>query len=367
MKLVYDAQVFVEQEYGGISRYICALASQMARLPGMEVKVVAPLHINRHLRDLRQDIVVGCYVPRLPRTARIMKTLGSALCRPVAALMRPDLVHETYYAEQALCGARVARVLTVYDMIEERFPESFVAGYTLTERKRAAVARADHIFCISESTRCDLLDRYPVSEDRVSVTYLGCDALSQSSLRAAELVGAAPYILYVAGRHGYKNFEGLLKAYAASDWLRSGFRIVCFGTAGFSPEERSLMSRLGVKAEQVLHVGGSDERLAALYLGAAALVYPSKYEGFGIPPLEAMSLDCPVICSNTSSIPEVVGEAGEYFDPMDPESIRVSIERVLQSSERRQQLIALGRVRCGLFTWERCAEQTAAVYRRLVA
>ena len=367
MKVVYDAQIFVEQAYGGISRYICALASQMARLPDMDVKVLAPLHINGYLRELDKDIAVGCYMPRLPRTARLIKTLGSALCRPIGSLMRADLVHETYYAAQPLCRAKVAHVLTVYDMIEERFPESFVAGYPLAGRKRLAVARADHVFCISENTRRDLLEMHPIPEERVSVTYLGFDNLPQSGLRAQDLVGAAPYILFVAGRHGYKNFEGLLRAYAASAWLRAGFRIVCFGAAAFSSQERTLMAGLGLAPEQVLHVGGSDERLAALYKGAAALVYPSKYEGFGIPPLEAMSLDCPVICSNTSSIPEVVGEAGEYFDPFDPDSIRVAIERVLQSPERREQLLARGRSRCELFSWERCAEQTAAVYRRLIA
>ena len=367
MKIVYDAQIFVEQAYGGISRYICALASQTARLAGMDVKVLAPLHINGYLRELDKGIAVGCYVPRLPRTARIIKTLGSAMCRPVGALMRPDLVHETYYAAQPLCRARVASVLTVHDMIEERFPESFVAGYPLAGRKRLAAARADHIFCNSENTRRDLLEMHPLPEERVSVTYLGYDNLPQSGLRAQDLVGAAPFILFVAGRHGYKNFEGLLRAYASSAWLREGFRIVCFGAGVFSSPERSLMAGLGLGREQVLQVGGSDERLAALYKGAAALVYPSKYEGFGIPPLEAMSLDCPVICSNTSSIPEVVGEAGEYFDPFDQESIRVAIERVLQSPARCQQLVALGRSRCKLFSWERCAEQTAAVYRRLVA
>ena len=96
-------------------------------------------------------------------------------------------------------------------------------------------------------------------------------------------------------------------------------------------------------------------------------VYPSKYEGFGIPPLEAMSLDCPVICSNTSSIPEVVGDAGEYFDPYDVDSIMSSIERVLQSSVRRAELVLLGRERCKRFSWKRCAQETLAVYRRLAA
>jgi glycosyltransferase involved in cell wall biosynthesis len=332
----------------------------------MEVKIVAPLHINAYLRALRGDIAVGRYVARLPKTARMIKMIGSALCGPLASLIRPDLVHETYYAEQALCRAKVPHVLTVYDMIEERFPESFPLGYPLARRKRSAVNRADHVFCISENTRRDLLGMYNFPEDRVSVTYLGYDALVQTSLRAQDLVGTSPFVLFVAGRHGYKNFEGLIKAYAASAWLQSGFRIVCFGGGPFSAEERALMAGLGLTTVQVVHVTGGDDRLAALYQGAAALVYPSKYEGFGIPPLEAMSLDCPVICSQTSSIPEVVGQAGEYFDPVDIDSIRFSMERVLQSTERRRELVSLGRERCELFTWERCAKQTADIYRRLV-
>jgi glycosyltransferase involved in cell wall biosynthesis len=332
----------------------------------MDVKIVAPLHINAYLRALPGDIAAGRYVARLPKTARMIKMLGSALCGPLASLIRPDLVHETYYAEQALCRARVPHVLTVYDMIEERFPESFPVGYSLTHRKRCAAKRADHIFCISENTRRDLLEMYKFPEDRVSVTYLGYDALVQTSLRAQDLVGTSPFVLFVAGRHGYKNFEGLIRAYAASAWLQSGFRIVCFGGGMFSAEERTLMAGLGLTGTQVEQISGGDDRLAALYQGAAALVYPSRYEGFGIPPLEAMSLDCPVICSNTSSIPEVVGQAGEYFDPVDIDSIRFSMERVLQSTERRRELVSLGRVRSELFTWERCAQQTADIYRRLV-
>lgn len=160
MKIVYDAQVFVEQEYGGISRYICALASHLARLSDMEVKIVAPLHINAYLRALPKDLAVGGYIPRLHRTARMIRMLGTALCKPVASLIHPDLVHETYYAEQALCRAKVPHVLTVHDMIEERLPESFPLGYPLAHRKLCAVNRADHVFCVSENTRRDLLEIY---------------------------------------------------------------------------------------------------------------------------------------------------------------------------------------------------------------
>lgn len=367
MKIIYDSQIFTQQEFGGISRYICALASQMAHVPGIDVKIVAPLHINQYLKNASPAIVTGLHVHRLPKTARIIKILSASLCGPISSMLRPELVHETYYAKQPLCRSKVPHVLTVYDMIEERFPDSFSAGYPVARLKKLAVNRANHIFCISENTRRDLQEAHSLACDRMTVTYLGYDILPQTGLQAQTLVGTAPYILHVAGRRGYKNFDGLLRAFASSLWLKNNFRVVCFGAGPLSTGELGLMAELGLSTKQVIHVGGGDDRLAALYKAAAVFVYPSKYEGFGIPPLEAMSLDCPVVCSHTSSIPEVVGDAGEYFDPYDPESIRVSIERVLQSSTRRAELVALGRERCKLFSWERCARETLAIYRRLAA
>lgn len=366
MKVIYDSQIFTQQEFGGISRYICALASQISNARGVDVKIVAPLHINRHLKEADRAMVMGMYLRPLPKTGRIIKALSAALYRPFAGLVRPDLIHETYFSD---CTAyrQVPHVLTVYDMIHEKFPGSFRDGEAVIRTKKNAVERVDHILCISENTRCDLQEMYSLDDDCLTVTYLGYDALAQTGLHAQDLIGNYPYVLYVGGRHGYKNFDGLLRAFAASAWLKANFRLVCFGGGAFSPAEAGLMTRLGLPATQLVSVSGNDDRLAALYKGAAAFVYPSKYEGFGIPPLEAMSLDCPVICSNTSSIPEVVGDAGEYFDPYDPDSIRAALERVLQSSARRAELVASGRERCKRFSWQRCAQETLAVYRRLVA
>jgi glycosyltransferase involved in cell wall biosynthesis len=119
-------------------------------------------------------------------------------------------------------------------------------------------------------------------------------------------------------------------------------------------------------SSQVMQFGGSDQMLAGLYEHASAFIYPSLYEGFGIPPLEAMSYGCPVVCSKTSSIPEVVGDAGEYFDPADIESMRVAIERVVTSDSHRKLLIAKGRARLKYFSWDRCAAETLDLYMKLV-
>jgi glycosyltransferase involved in cell wall biosynthesis len=204
-----------------------------------------------------------------------------------------------------------------------------------------------------------------VPEEHTSVVYLGYDRLVADGERQ-DRSDMPPFLLHVGSRGGYKNFDALLRAYAASDWLKENFSIVAFGGGAFSVEEQALMRVLGVPAGRVMQVGGGDAALARLYRHAAALVYPSLYEGFGIPPLEAMSLDCPVLCSGRSSIPEVVGDAGEYFDPEDPEAMRVAIESVLESPSRRDELIAKGRARSAGFSWERCAGETHEIYRSMM-
>jgi glycosyltransferase involved in cell wall biosynthesis len=365
MKVVYDYQIFSLQQFGGISRYFCSLASELKGFPAICPKIVAPFHVNKHLRDADAELRKGVYVPRVPKTGRLVNKISAALYSPIAASIRPVIVHETYYRSPRVPVSRMARVVTVYDMIHERFPDQVRGAATTAADKARAIKRADHVFCISESTRRDLLELLTVPEEKVTVTHLGYDQLVAEEDLAHETTGGRPVLLYVGARDGYKNFWGLARAVASSPWLRDNFRIVCFGSAPFSPGERSALARLGLGESQVAHLQGGDRRLAALYAGAAALVYPSIYEGFGMPPLEAMSLGCPVICSLTSSIPEVVADAGEYFDPISPESIREALERVLQSPERRAELIASGSARCRLFSWDRCARETYRVYETL--
>ncbi|MDP9052031.1 MAG: glycosyltransferase family 4 protein, partial [Acidobacteriota bacterium] len=176
-----------------------------------------------------------------------------------------------------------------------------------------------------------------------------------------------PFLLYVGSRLTYKNFERLLEAFAASPLLKNDFDLVCFGGGAFTSKEISLFQQLGLSDECCCQVSGDDATLAALYGSARAFVYPSLYEGFGIPPLEAMSFNCPVVCSGLSSIPEVVGNAAEMFDPYDPESIQKAIERVATDEVLRETLVSRGRERVKQFSWERCAKETLDVYSRVLS
>lgn len=368
MRVSFDFQTFALQEYGGISRYFCRLASHLQSYSDVSAKIIAPMHINFYLSELDPKLVYGKRIQRIPKTGRLLRATSNFLSIWPMNRFHPDIVHQTYYSSHAYAPRSSYRVVTVFDMIHERFPSLFSNRDRPTEAKRAAVQRADRVICISEHTRRDLLDIFGTQEDKVSVIYLGFDRLGaiarQSSITSRSL-NSKPYILYVGYRGGHKNFSGVLKAFASSSRMRNDFRLMCFGGGDFQSQEVEQFRELGLKEEQLIQIGGSDAKLGSCYRNAAIFVYPSLYEGFGIPPLEAMSADCPVVCSDTSSIPEVVGDAGEYFDPNHTESIRLALERVLYSPTRQTELVANGRRRCTRFSWQQMTEETLSIYRGL--
>jgi len=366
--IVFDHQIFCRQPYGGISRYFVETIRELLRLyPDMPFRVLAPLYINSYLERLPSAVVVGRKLIRGRR--RALANLKQELNRWLASLhwrWQPgDVLHETYYRLSCIADPRQTPVvLTMFDMINELFPDQHPDFAERHAAKQAAVQRAAQIICISENTRQDLLRILPVDPKRVSVIHLGFDAGQFTSQPTGPSQIGSPYLLFVSNRAGYKNFAALLRAYAARPGLRDHFKLVCMGGEATTPAELGELARLGLEQNQVLFLRGDDALLANLYHHAAALVYPSCYEGFGIPPLEAMACDCPVICSNTSSLPEVVGEAGEYFDPQDTDALTTAIENVVGSPTRSAELRRLGRLNLQRFSWTQCAQQHMEVYRQ---
>ncbi len=367
MRILYDYQAFSRQFYGGVSRYFVELARLLSRLDDTEVKILAPLYINHYLKELDPGIVSGRPISWAPKAAgKLFSIYNMATTRHHAASYHPDIVHETYFSQQAIpLHSNQARVVTVYDMIHERFPEYFPGWDKTTAAKQLAVARADHVICISDTTRHDLLEINNVRPDKVSVVHLGFDPFQIQDTPTKSLVDSS-YLLHVGIRSGYKNFQRLMEAYASNPTLHEQFQLVCFGGGKFSHTEEQQIKTLGLGKDRLVWMGGSDSILMQLYRHAAAFIYPSLYEGFGIPPLEAMAHDCPVVCSTGGSIPEVVGDAGEFFDPYDTVAISKAIESVTGSQEHAAKLRALGRQRFRRFTWEQCANGTHAVYSALL-
>jgi len=371
VRVLFDSLIFSAQQYGGISRYFCELATTLASTNKMEIQIIAPLSVNAYLKQLPPDLVSGpsCPKPLLHTKSRWLKLLIRVLAilwtDCLLRIKRPQIIHETYFLPFRLGSRRAKRVLTIYDMIHEKFPHSFSPNDQTANYKKKAAKRADHIICISESTRQDAIQFLNLDPQKVSVIYLGFSGLASKENKYLLPTLPKPYLLFVGNRAGYKNFSLLLEGYAKSSLLQEDYMIVAFGGGAFTNAEQENMQRLGLKSNQVMHYFGDDAQLARFYTGAAVFVYPSLYEGFGIPPLEAMANSCPVVCSYTSSIPEVVGNAGEYFDPTDAQSLIKALETVLTSNTRADELRRLGVERLQSFSWQRCAQETYRIYQQL--
>jgi glycosyltransferase involved in cell wall biosynthesis len=366
--IIYDHQTFIMQEFGGISRYFCELAARIHRTEGFSARVVAPLHYNAYLPDCPVPQSAVRMPVRFRGESRVYRVINEALSPTLTAKASPSLIHQTYYSPPVSRKSHTPIVLTVFDMIHELFPDNFPATDPIVRCKAACVAAADHVLCISQSTANDVMRLFGVPAEKISVTYLAySDIFTQIAATDEVPPHVRPYVLYVGHRGGYKNFETALRAYASSTQLRQEFDLVTFGgPASFNVTEQTTMANLSLRPGSVVRLGGSDEDLARAYRHARAFIYPSRYEGFGIPPLEAMASGCVTVCSDSSSIPEVVGDAGLFFNPDDVDAARQSLEDACFDEALRAQLLARGSQRILEFSWDRCARETVTAYRQTI-
>ncbi len=358
------------------------LARNLATLESSDVEILAPVYINAYLRRSGRGLLApqgathdwlapyaASSAPGLARReASMRRRINQLVSRWRLRRSEPDIFHETGFETDPMPLSTARRVLTVYDMIDELL---LVAdGRTspvFIQAKHAAILRADHVICISEQTRIDLLTLLPIPEAKTTVVYLGCRSSDEWPDHAAAAGPSCPFILFVGSRDTYKNFDGVLRAYSLSPRLRRDFALVAFGGGSFTAGERVLAAELGIPEDRLLQVGGDDSTLVALYRRARVCVYPSQYEGFGLIPLEAMTFGCPVVTTHRGSLKEVVAGAAEIVDPGEPESIAAGLATAAFDEARRSQLRTAGLARASSFTWQRCATETRAAYQRLLA
>ncbi len=356
MNILYDYQIFSAQKYGGISRFFYEIIKRIA----IDNKVYAfeGLHINKYGLDNEKHIykIFSKERPAIKYTGFMFRRLNRIMFKNFAAKNPIDIYHPTYYEDLNINKGKL--VVTVYDMIHELYYKNDVTVL----KKKNLIEKADGIIAISESTKKDLIDILNIKPEKIQVIYL---ANSLEISEVGQRVIKIPYILYVGNRGEYKNFETCLKAFAESKF-KNEVLFVCFGGGNFTQSECALINELGLE-RQVKQFFGDDKVLANLYKYAELFVYPSKYEGFGLPPLEAMKYGTPVVVSNTSSIPEVVGDAGIYFDPDAVDDICFKIDTVLSSIEIQKQLAEKGKQREKMFSWDKCAKETVTFYQRVIS
>ncbi|MEO6907562.1 MAG: glycosyltransferase family 1 protein [Abditibacteriaceae bacterium] len=359
MKVLYDGLIFNTQFAGGINRYIANLIDGL------------PNDISPTVTTCRIPAVNWPQNPRLKvlrysrfRPRRISRRIERAFFNLVTGSHTWNVFHPTYYSsliERDWSSYQCPVVLTVHDLIHERFAELTDPTGAQREEKRKAIQSANAILCVSEHTKRDLMEYYAVPESKITVTY-GAAGLSADLSHGEEPIPSRPYFLYVGSRASYKNFDGLLQALSRIVTSHSDFALCIVGPPLTDAENKMIEDlKLGSHIEYYGHA--SDSQLAKLYRCSLAFVYPSLYEGFGIPPLEAMQCGTIVVASNTSSIPEVVGDAGISFDPRNIGNLTDILLSILNGSVKREDFIAKGYQQAQKFNWAKTVKQTVEVYR----
>jgi glycosyltransferase involved in cell wall biosynthesis len=359
MRVIFDYQIFLKQKYGGPSRYFFELNKHLQKI-NVNSEIFSPLHINNYLSNKKY-----CFnIKKKFYFNKILSKINEGLTYFYLKSKKELIIHPTYYNFDYLFSNKNKKVITVFDLIHEKFysPERIKR---FKDEKIKALKEADFIICISENTKKDLIDYYNIEKKKTQVIYLSYLINPEKKFNVV-YSNNKPFILYVGNRHGYKNFEIILKAFNASPEIKNNFLLYCFGGGEFSKNEIDLFKENNFTNEQYKYLGNNEEILGSLYSRAFCLIYPSLYEGFGLPVLEAMNNNCPVICSNTSSLPEVGGDTVEYFNPRELDSLVDAIKKIINSEKYRNILIKNAFIRSKIFSWEKTAQETFQVYKSLL-
>lgn len=359
MRIIYDYQVFREK-VSGASRVICEIANILRKSD--DVKILAPFSCNLYYKEL-----FGVYHPFLSThyfkgRDRIVNYFSQKMVFDAIKKNQVDIFHPTwetlYYYKKADVGVggKIPLIMTFHDMIPENYYEN---NPRLPGRKILADI-STRIVCVSENTKKELLEYYDnIDPDKVSVVYHG---ISQAISNYKPNIWGE-YLLYVGTRNNYKNFLFMVEAIAPLLLKYPELKLICTGHP-FGKEEISLFTQLKI-INQLVNVGFVDDNtLYSLYKHAKTFIFPSLYEGFGIPILEAFVNGCPACLANASCFPEIGGDSAVYFDPRNKESILDVVTKVVENGTFANQLRLKGAERVKNFTWEKSAKAMRNCYEK---
>jgi glycosyltransferase involved in cell wall biosynthesis len=365
---------YLQDHFPGIGRYTYNLVRHLSTLAVEDRLIVL---IDPRARNTRYDLerMRAPNVTLVPAPVGVFSAQQQWHLPRLARVQRLDLYHSPHY--MLPYALPCPSVVTIHDLIPYLYPDSLpnpMLRWPYAALVRAALWRASAILVDAEATRRDLL-RIGAREAKIAVVPLAVD--STFGPRPASEIAAVleryaiqpPYVLYVGINKPHKNLVRLIRAWAAlpAD-VRRGHTLVLAGPQDARyPQARACVAELGLQAEVCFAGAVANEHLPALYSGALAFVFPSVYEGFGLPVLEAMACGAPVACSDRSSLPEIAADAALTFDPWRVEAIRDALQQLMTQPALRERLSMAGRARAQAFAWQETAARTLDVYRRLVA
>lgn len=356
-KIFVDHQIFTIQNFGGISRVFTELYKEFKKSHVIEPILPILFSDNEYIGEIKRVKSI------FKKDKFFLKTLFYYFVNRIYSTVvlikgNFDIFQPTYYDPYFLPFlGKKPFVLLIHDMTHEIFPESVSLKDRTIEWKRKLVYKADKIIAISENTKKDIIKFYGIEESKISVVSWGTSII----VKKANIKLPDRYILFVGNRTNYKNFDFFFKSVAPLLKKEKDLYLVCAGSSNFSKEEIDMINSYGL-IDRVKHIRFRDEELGYIYSKAVCFVFPSLYEGFGIPVLEAFACNCPAVISNTSSLPEVGGNAVEYFNPKDIKSIESSVRRVVNDEVLRKEMRRKGKERLKMFSWEKSANKFVKIY-----
>ena len=357
MRVSFDQQIFLLQKRGGVSRYFVELIREFSSNSSYGIEPILGFKStsNEMLLALSNELGLGLKHDDRPKPLAIaMEAAANSIGNS-----RVDLIHHTFYSK-LFWQARFSgpRVSTHYDMIPQLFDEKrFFINAHLS--KHFYFENVNHILAISNSAKSDLRSIWPDIETPISVTHLATHEAPSSKVK--RISGS---VLFVGVRQGYKDAETLIRAFAkVPPHLRRFLRFI--GGGPFTEIEKSLFAELGI-ADLVSQENLSDEELNLAYASSHIFVFPSRYEGFGLPVLEALQHGCRSLLARTDIFEEVAGEAAEYFSPGDENDLTLQLNRILSEDPHFNPKFESGMQRCQDFSWRMTAKRTSEIYQNLL-
>ncbi len=361
MRVLFDHQAFTLQVYGGISRYFAELIKNAP--PDLEIKTQVPYSNNFYLKELQPETKPFFAEKNFKGKLPLFRQINNHKSKKTLKKGDFDLLHPGYYAPYFLKHiGKKPFVLTVHDMTHELYPEAFSKFDKTAQWKQLLMKKANHIIAVSENTKQDILRFSKIEAHKISVIWHG---FYNNKKQAQEVKPInMPFLLYVGSRTAYKNFDNFIKAFILLKKEFPTLHLMCTGNA-FSEKEKSFFAEKNI-SESVVQIRASDSELSWLYQNAEAFIFPSFYEGFGIPVLEAFANNCPAILSHTAALKEVGGNACAYFSPENIEDIKATIKSVISDEKLRFVMQKKGAKRLKLFSWQKTAIETAKIYREIL-
>lgn len=366
MRILFDHQTFSNQLYGGISRYFTELIIELEKKPEFQVMISSLVTSNYYL--LKYGLKKRTYLSTLnfKGKKKLYSLINNSFTKNMLKKQNYDIFHPTYFDPYFLDFVKNKKyVVTAHDMIYEIFDKESFHHKKIKNDIKIVTQSATHIIAVSNNTKSDLIKYYNIDPQKITVVYHGYKSHQDSITSIHSLMLPSKYVLYVGDRNGYKNFDGMIMAISKT-LSEYNYFLICAGGKKISKEEGDLLNSQGIMSKVLFLPSVTDQELFHLYRNAIAFLFPSMYEGFGMPILEAMGAGCPVLLSNTSCFPEIAGDAALYFDPYNTDSIYQCLNKFVKSSDMRDGLIEKGYRRVKKFSWENTCKKTAKVYKNIM-